>query len=114
MKVIALISCTDKEDKYVTNKSIEFHKYMGYEFSGRIRKCGYKFGNWYDLVYMEKQIGDYLPEELVWYGFDHNGTYYPLLYDRIIVGYPRLKGGVTVFDIGVLKIGTYIYYILML
>jgi serine/threonine protein phosphatase 1 len=34
-----------------------------------------------------KRLGDYLPEELVWYGFDHNGTYYPLLYDRIIVGH---------------------------
>lgn len=34
-----------------------------------------------------KRLGDYLPEELVWYGFDHNGTYYPMLYDRIIVGH---------------------------
>ena len=34
-----------------------------------------------------KLLGDYLPEELVWYGCDHDATYYPMLFDKIIVGH---------------------------
>lgn len=59
IKLIACIADAETEDKYVPKKSVEFHRHMGYKTVGRIRKGGYKFGNWYDLVYMEKEIAEY-------------------------------------------------------
>lgn len=34
-----------------------------------------------------RSIKDYAPDECVWYSLDHNSTYYPLLYDRVVVGH---------------------------
>jgi len=35
--------------------------------TGKISNAGYKFDNWYDLVYMEKNIGEYSgkPKEVI-------------------------------------------------
>lgn len=30
---------------------------MGYTKAGEFHKCGYKFGRWYDMIWMEKLIG---------------------------------------------------------
>ena len=67
IKLIACITDVETEDKYVSKKSMEFHRHMGYEIVGKIKKGGYKFGKWYDLVYMEKEIGEYSanPKEVV-------------------------------------------------
>ncbi len=67
IKLIACITDVEAEDKYVTKKSVEFHRHMKYKTIGKIRKGGYKFGNWYDLVYMEKEIGGYTenPKEVI-------------------------------------------------
>ena len=45
-----------EEDEYITYDSMRFHEHMGYRLVGRFRKCGYKFGRWYDMVWMEKLI----------------------------------------------------------
>ena len=29
---------------------------MGFRLAGRFTKCGYKFGRWYDMIWMEKLI----------------------------------------------------------
>ena len=55
----ACIACTKEEDEYLTNNSIKFHEHMGYRQVGEFRKCGYKFGRWYDMVWMEKHIGEH-------------------------------------------------------
>lgn len=47
----------EEEDEYLTRSSPEFHRRMGYSPVGRFRRCGFKFGRWYDLLWMEKQIG---------------------------------------------------------
>lgn len=62
----ACIACTKSEDEYLTNSSVQFHEHMGYRLVGEFRKCGYKFGRWYDMVWMEKHIGDHKenPEEV--------------------------------------------------
>lgn len=44
-------------DPYLTRDSVEFHQRLGYRLVGRFTKCGYKFGRWYDMVWMEKHIG---------------------------------------------------------
>ncbi|MCD8006930.1 MAG: GNAT family N-acetyltransferase [Oscillospiraceae bacterium] len=32
---------------------------MGFKEVGRFRKCGYKFNRWYDMIWMEKIIGEH-------------------------------------------------------
>ncbi len=54
--VEACITCTDKEDETLTNASPRFHEAVGFQKVGRFYNCGYKFGRWYDMVYMEKII----------------------------------------------------------
>lgn len=55
----ACIAAAEKEDEYLTDNSIGFHKHMGYVCVGRFSKCGHKFGRWYDMVWAEKMIGDH-------------------------------------------------------
>ena len=52
--VNACIAYTDHPDPYVTNRSMEFHEHMGYRLVGKFTKSGYKFGRWYDMIWMEK------------------------------------------------------------
>lgn len=47
------------EDPYLTMNSVDFHRHMGYRMVGRFHRSGYKFGRWYDMVWMEKMIGDH-------------------------------------------------------
>lgn len=55
----ACIGYPDTEDEYLTKNSVQFHEHFGYRFAGEIHKCGYKFGRWYNIVWMEKHIGEY-------------------------------------------------------
>ena len=47
------------EDEYLTKNSAAFHAHLGYRMIGKFRQCGFKFGRWYDMVWMEKVIGDH-------------------------------------------------------
>lgn len=55
--VNACITYTEQENQYLTNGSMTFHSRLGYQFVGRFHKCGYKFGQWFDMIWMEKMIG---------------------------------------------------------
>lgn len=55
----ACIACTDNEDEHLTNGSIAFHEKMGFLTVGKFHAVGYKFGKWYDMIWMEKHIGDH-------------------------------------------------------
>ncbi len=59
----ACIATVDEEDEYLTHDSIKFHTHMGYHEVAHLNKCGYKFSRWYDMVYMEKIIGEHLQSE---------------------------------------------------
>ena len=59
----ACIACPETEDEYLTRNSIEFHAHLGYRLVGEFRECGYKFGRWYNMVWMEKLIGDHRPDQ---------------------------------------------------
>lgn len=50
----ACIAYVDHHDPYVTNRSMEFHEHMGYRLVGKFTNSGYKFGRWYDMIWMEK------------------------------------------------------------
>lgn len=53
----ASIAFPPTPDEYLTADSAEFHARMGFVQVARFRACGYKFGRWYDSVWMEKLIG---------------------------------------------------------
>ncbi len=55
----ACIGYPEKEDEHLTFASVEFHKKMGYTMVGEFHKCGFKFGRWYNMVWMEKLIGEH-------------------------------------------------------
>lgn len=44
---------------YPHPESITFHEKMGYEIVAHFHKCGYKQGIWYDMIWMEKMLGDH-------------------------------------------------------
>ncbi len=62
INVYACIAAPDVEDEYLTRNSIEFHAHMGYRLVGEFKKCAYKFGRWYNMVYMEKYIGEHVAD----------------------------------------------------
>lgn len=47
------------KDQYLTTNSPDFHAHVGYRMVGKFNQCGYKFGHWYDMVWMGKIIGDH-------------------------------------------------------
>ena len=47
------------EDEYLTSNSEQFHAHLGYVKNGEFHKCGYKFCRWYNMIYMEKIIGEH-------------------------------------------------------
>lgn len=55
----ACIGIPEIEDEHLNYNSLRFHEHMGYRLVGEFRKCGYKFGTWYSMVWMEKWIGDH-------------------------------------------------------
>lgn len=59
LNIYASIAYTDCPDEYVDNNSKDFHGHMGYELVARFHKCAYKFGRWYDLIWMEKMVGEH-------------------------------------------------------
>lgn len=59
LNLYACISYPTTEDEYLTMDSIHFHEKMGYVINGHFHSCGYKFQRWYDMVWMEKWIGEH-------------------------------------------------------
>ncbi len=59
----ACIAYSDEENEYLTHDSIRFHTHMGYREVAHLNRCGYKFSRWYDMVYMEKMIGEHLENQ---------------------------------------------------
>lgn len=57
VNLYACIGYPDIEDEYLNKNSAEFHAHLGFQTVGEFRKCGYKFGRWYSMIWMEKIIG---------------------------------------------------------
>ena len=51
------------EDEYLTRNSADFHAHLGYRLAGTFHQCGYKFGRWYDMIWMEKIIGEHVADQ---------------------------------------------------
>ena len=48
----ACIGDPDVEDEYLTHASERFHQRLGYVRAGTFHKCGYKFGRWYNMIWV--------------------------------------------------------------
>lgn len=42
------------------NSSEKFHEHMGYSLVGTFHDCAYKFNQWYNMIWMEKMLGEHL------------------------------------------------------
>ena len=63
MGILNLYACIavphGEDDEYLTHNSAQFHAHMGYALCGTFSRCGYKFSRWYDMIWMEKMIGEH-------------------------------------------------------
>lgn len=62
MHILNLEACIThalEADEHLKGGSEAFHEKMGYKKVAHFSKCGYKFGKWYDVVWMEKFIGEH-------------------------------------------------------
>lgn len=59
LNLYACIAYPQVEDEYLTRNSAEFHAHLGFEKVGEFHRCGFKFGRWYDMIWMEKLIGEH-------------------------------------------------------
>ena len=57
LNLYACIGDPETEDEHLTRASQRFHEKMGYRLVGRFDRCGYKFGRWYHMIWMEKLLG---------------------------------------------------------
>ena len=58
--IVTLYACITypaTPNPYVDTNSVDFHSHMGYDLVANFKKSGYKFDRWYDVVWMEKEIG---------------------------------------------------------
>lgn len=55
----ACIAYPSEPDEYLDKNSAEYHTAIGYRLVGEYIKCGYKFDRWYNMVWMEKMIGEH-------------------------------------------------------
>ena len=59
LNLYACIGYPDEADEYLDYNSAQFHEHLGYRTVGTFHQCGYKFGRWYSMIWMEKMIGEH-------------------------------------------------------
>lgn len=55
----ACIASPIEESSYLNDDSLRFHRALGFTEVGCFHNSGYKFDRWFDMVWMEKMIGDH-------------------------------------------------------
>ena len=63
VRLYACVAWPEREDEYLTGNSVAFHRHLGFTEMGHLRRCGYKFGRWYDVIWLEKVIGECKAEQ---------------------------------------------------
>lgn len=62
VNINACITLSPEGDSRVSGDSPAFHRTHGYTPAGHFHSCGYKFGRWYDIIWMEKTVGPHRPD----------------------------------------------------
>jgi phosphinothricin acetyltransferase len=52
----ACVAWNGQEDDRLTHASRRFHERQGFRVTGYFPGCGYKFGRWYGMLWMEKRL----------------------------------------------------------
>ena len=61
LNINACIAYPNREDAHLTTDSEKFHSHMGFNTVAHFHQCGYKFGTWYDMIWMEKLLAEHPP-----------------------------------------------------
>lgn len=56
----ACIAYPKVDDEYLTKNSAQFHEHLGFKYVGEFHDCAYKFGRWYDMIWMELSLGEHM------------------------------------------------------
>lgn len=67
----ACIAHCDPADEYVPATSRLFHERLGFKLVGSFKKCAYKFGRWYDMIWMERILADHPADPEPFIPFPH-------------------------------------------
>lgn len=59
LNLYACIGYPEREDQYLTGDSAKFHARLGFQKIGEFHQCGFKFGRWYNMIWMEKLLGEH-------------------------------------------------------
>lgn len=55
-RLYALVVCAENYDEYLSDRSLRFHRAVGFETVGVHNDCGYKFSRWYSVMHLEKKL----------------------------------------------------------
>ena len=56
INVYACITMPMQKSKYSTEASYHFHLRQGFELVGTFKHCGYKFNEWFNMIWMAKEL----------------------------------------------------------
>ena len=60
LNMYACIAHPVTEDEYLSKDSEKFHRHLGFHTVGEFHQCACKFGRWYNMIWMEKIIGEHI------------------------------------------------------
>ena len=63
LNLYACIGYPKVEDEYLNKNSAQVHEHLGFRLCGTFENCGYKFNRWYDMIWMEKIIGEHTDDQ---------------------------------------------------
>lgn len=63
----ACIAWTKEASPFLNNRSQAFHQKLGYKIVGHFNNAGFKFNSWFDMIWMEKLIGQHTsqPQKII-------------------------------------------------
>lgn len=64
VNLYACIAYPEQEDEYLNRNSADFHEHCGFTKVGQFHKCAYKFDRWYDMIWVEKIVGEHPTNKL--------------------------------------------------
>ena len=68
VNVYACVACTEVEDEYLTNASIDFHRALGFKTVGLFPHCALKFNRWYDMQFLSFGAGHFASANIFSFG----------------------------------------------
>jgi len=60
LNAYACIASPKIEGPRLDKSSQKFHEKLGYSLVGAFHDCGFKFNQWFNMIWMEKMIGEHL------------------------------------------------------